>query len=82
MNPYTLTFGKEPNQHISRIKQTNEIINLFQEDTTQAFIITGVRGSGKTVLMTEVAKRLADEDWVTIELNSSDALISQLPVVL
>lgn len=47
MNPYTLTFGKEPNQHISRIKQTNEIINLFQENTTQALIITGVRGGGK-----------------------------------
>ena len=54
MNPYTLTFGKEPNQHISRIKQTNEIINLFQEDTTQALIITGVRGSGKTVLMKNI----------------------------
>ena len=78
MNPYTLTFGKEPNQHISRIKQTNEIINLFQEDTTQALIITGVRGSGKTVLMTEVAKRLADEDWVTIELNSSTDMLKSL----
>lgn len=50
MNPYTLTFGKEPNQHISRIKQTNEIINLFKENTTQALIITGVRGREKPYL--------------------------------
>ena len=71
MNPYTLTFGKEPNQHISRIKQTNEIINLFQENTTQALIITGVRGAGKTVLMTEVAKRLADEDCKTKKVSLS-----------
>lgn len=78
MNPYTLTFGKEPNQQIPRIKQTNEIIDLFKEDTNQALIITGVRGSGKTVLMTEVAKRLADEDWITVELNSSTDMLKSL----
>ena len=29
-NPFTLTFGKEPTEYISRVAQTNEIMNLFK----------------------------------------------------
>ncbi len=28
-NPFTLTFGKEPTEYISRVAQTNEIVNDF-----------------------------------------------------
>ncbi len=28
-NPFTLTFGQQPTQYISRINQTNEIIETF-----------------------------------------------------
>ena len=31
-NPYTLVFGKEPHQIISRAAQTVEIIETFRED--------------------------------------------------
>ena len=36
----------------------------------QIYMITGIRGSGKTVLMTDVSRRLKTEDnWTVIELN-------------
>ena len=42
-------------------------------------MITGVRGSGKTVFMTEVSKEFdAEEDWITVELNSSANLLEDL----
>lgn len=71
-NPYTLVFGKEPAQVISRTAQIIEIVDTFREEnpSQQVYIITGVRGSGKTVLMTEAAREIAsDEDWVVVELN-------------
>ena len=51
-NPFTLSFGKKPAQFISRITQTNEIVENFMQETpsTQIYMLTGVRGSGKTVL--------------------------------
>lgn len=80
-NPYTLTFGKEPTQQISRLLQTDAIIEAFEEDppSNQVFIFTGVRGSGKTVLMSSIKNRLEEEeDWITVELNSSTDMLQSL----
>ena len=59
-NPYTLVFGKEPTQIISRAFQATEIIDKFcnESPTQQVFMITGVRGTGKTVFMTEISKKI------------------------
>lgn len=80
-NPFCLTFGKEPYQLISRYVPMNEIINAFTEEkpSQQVYMITGVRGSGKTVFMNSVSKELKeDNDWVVIELNSSGELLKEL----
>ena len=59
-NPFTLTFGRSPLESVDRPVQINEIIEAFSSDTInqQMFIFTGVRGSGKRVLMTEISLRL------------------------
>ena len=75
--PYNLMFGKEPKQVISRTMQKETILDSFREETCQVYIITGVRGSGKTVLMTEISKQLQSEDWEVAELNPKrDMLLS------
>lgn len=84
-NPYTLTFGKSPEQIIERLSQMNEIISVFRNDppTQQTYIITGVRGSGKTVFMTEIIKRLEKwTDWITIELNPERDLLTGIAAKL
>ena len=84
-NPYTITFGKEPLQSIPRFTETNEVLDAFLNDppNQQTFIITGVRGSGKTVLMTEIRKTLQKKpDWETVELSTSQNLLLTLAQTL
>lgn len=84
-NPFTLMFGKEPLQMITRLSQMNEIINSFSSDspTQQIYMITGVRGAGKTVFMTTAAKHFREEkDWVVVELNPEKDLLVGLAAKL
>lgn len=62
-NPFTLSFGKKPLQYISRLTETNQILESFCAEipSNQIYMITGVRGSGKTVMMTNIASELRKE---------------------
>jgi hypothetical protein len=84
-NPYTLTFGREPARLISRDAILAQIEESFAGDppSQQVFLITDVQGSGKTVLMTELSKRLRREDeWVVIELNPERDMLQALAAKL
>ncbi len=84
-NPFTLSFGKKPAQFISRIAQTNEIMEAFSssEPSSQIYMLTGVRGSGKTVLMTTISRMLAkDHRWIILELNPARDLLQSLAAKL
>ena len=75
-NPYVLQFGVEPNQFIPRKDETQKIENSFFTEgiSQQCFMITGVRGSGKTVFMTNLAEKCKDLGWFVINLNISSDL--------
>lgn len=78
-NPFTLTFGKSPLESIERPLQVNEIINAFTAEPVnqQIFLLTGIRGSGKTVMMTDISHKLNERnDWIVIELNPSTDLLN------
>lgn len=80
-NPFSLSFGKCPINTVGRIAQTNEILDAFTSDpiNQQMFAITGVRGVGKTVLMSEISNILRNkEDWIVVDLNSSADLLFTL----
>ena len=80
-NPFTLSFGKKPVQYISRLAQTNQILTAFQEEnpTNQFFMITGVRGAGKTVMLTNIAMEMRKKsDWIVIELNPMRDILQSL----
>lgn len=85
MNPFSLTFGKEPVAVISREKQLNEIVEGFTAENPefQVCMITGVRGSGKTVMMTEVSTEIKkDKNWIVVELNPERDLLHALAAEL
>ncbi|MBP3853852.1 MAG: ATP-binding protein, partial [Erysipelotrichaceae bacterium] len=72
MNPYNLSFGKKPNQSISRMAQLQPVLEDFRsaQPSQQVYILSGVRGSGKTVAMTELAESIQKEDdWIVVECN-------------
>ena len=84
-NPFSLSFGKEPNSLISRDIQNEEILESFTAENPafQVCMITGVRGAGKTVALTEIAKKLRREkQWVVIDLNPELDLLHQLAAEL
>lgn len=71
-NPFNLTFGKQPKYFIPRPEETMQIIEDFTDDepSTQLYLITGPRGSGKTVLMSAVSNKIKeDKDWIVIPLS-------------
>ena len=80
-NPYTITFGKEPQSLIPRALQQSTILDEFQRvsPSNQVYVVVGPRGSGKTVFMTNVSKSLAKEDgWICVELNPERSLLEGL----
>lgn len=79
-NPFTLTFGKKPENFIARYEITETILDTFRNTSlSQTYLIEGVRGSGKTVLMTAIANELkADDEWVVVNLNPSLSLLDDM----
>ena len=83
-NPFELTFGLKPSNYISRLKQNEEIVsNFVSERGNKVFLITGVRGTGKTVMLSHIAKQFEDKkDWIAVELIPSYDMLEQLAASL
>jgi hypothetical protein len=80
-NPFAINFGKIPTQYISRDIILDEIIGYITDTTVQnsCFMLTGARGSGKTVMMTSIEKEaLKYEDFIVIRLNPARDMLSGL----
>lgn len=80
-NPYSIAFGTEPSELISRGGDIDKIIDTFNSPTpsTTTYIITGVRGSGKTVTMAKIIEQLRnDKGWIAITLNQNRDLLTAL----
>lgn len=84
-NPFTLVFGKSPLESIARLAQTSEIIDSFSAEIVnqQIYMITGVRGTGKTVMLNDIAKHFSsDKDWIVLELNPDRNLLESFAAKL
>lgn len=86
VNPYVLQFGQEPAQMIPRYAQIMQVEDAFFSDgvTQQIFMITGIRGSGKTVFMTNIAEKCLTNGWIVVNVNVSShiSVIEQIVVEL
>ena len=72
---------RKPVQYVSRIVQTNRIIEDYEAvpAVNQIYMVTGVRGSGKTVMMINIADILSKrDDWIVVELNATRDLLQSL----
>jgi len=80
-NPFTLIFGKEPASSIPRDDILSEIVMDFSRPnpTTQVYIITGARGSGKTVLLSELYQYFDQQnDWISVDVNPHRNILEDL----
>jgi len=76
-NPFTLNFGLEPTSYISRKQQTDEVIGNFSADPSplHVYMITGVRGCGKTVFLSEIEDYFRKEEWIICDLSVESDLL-------
>ena len=84
-NPFTLSFGNKPFEYVSRENDKRDLIEKLKSPTpmSHCFIITGVRGSGKTVMLNTISKQFKeDEDWIVIGLNPEDDMREALAAKL
>lgn len=85
INPFIIAFGQEPEIMIDRGAELNKIENTFlsPRPTTQVYMITGVRGSGKTVALTSICEKFAkNKDWIVVELNATENMLEALAAKL
>lgn len=78
---FTLTFGQMPSNYIERGEIAEKIKGMLSLDypLSHSVAITGVRGSGKTVLLTRVAKMMsAMKEWIVIDVNPNREVLSQV----
>ena len=80
-NPYTVGFGKIPVQYQSRDIVIDSICDAFESDVPdeQAFKLCGIRGTGKTVTMTSIERKLQEEkDWIVIGVRPDTDIIKDI----
>lgn len=79
-NPFNITFGELPTSLVSREKEINLIKKTFDNEKpdSKVFIISGPRGSGKTVLLTYLTQELKKEGYLCVDLNPFEDLNEQL----
>ena len=84
-NPFTVIFGVEPQSIIPRKNEFMKVVDVFESDKplTYGYVITGVRGCGKTVLMTALQNYFLKKDnWLVLRLNPDidlfESAVSQL----
>ena len=72
MNPFSLTYGKKPYSSVARQEFADKITNDFTTtpSATMSYVITGIRGSGKTVLLRTITYQFKAEDsWLLVDIN-------------
>ena len=80
-SPFNITFGERPKNYINRESEFNSIVEVFDSEIpeTKIKIITGPRGCGKTVLLSQVKKYYDDKDsWITADVNPNGDILEQL----
>ena len=84
-NPFTIIFGMEPQSFIPRNEEFFRITVDFESEhpSSVGYAITGVRGCGKTVLLTQIQNHFAGNGkWLVLRLNPDldfySSAISQL----
>lgn len=84
-NPFSLTFSRVPRTYIERTQETEEIITAFTDEysSSQLYLISGVRGSGKSVMMADIEGELREMDeWLVVDLSSAENLLDEFAAAL
>lgn len=80
-NPFTPTFGHVPYQLAGRTDYIDDIVGGLANlpgDPNRSTVFVGPRGSGKTVLLTAVARIAAEQGWISVNVSARDGMLEEL----
>ena len=80
-NLFSITFGKQPLNYIVREKECKRIIDDFSNASpfSNVYIITGIRGSEKTVMLSYIYNYFNNLDnWIVVDLGPKDNLLENI----
>ena len=79
-NPFTLMYGIKAESIIPRNDSYNKIISSFENNKSiLMYLITGIRGCGKTVLLRKCYDYFYNKkDWIAIDLNPQGEILNSL----
>lgn len=72
-NPFIISFGRETDNYIDRLREMDDVISDFSSPSPSSFVyaVTGSRGSGKTVFLAKVARYFSSQDdWIVVDPGS------------
>lgn len=88
-NPFTTTFSKAPEYTYIATHKTAEILENFsyENPSESVYKITGVRGSGKTVILAKIEEELKsgankENGWLVFDLNPARDMLGQIAAML
>lgn len=88
-NPFTTTFSKTPEYTYIETQKIDEILENFSYDnpTECVYKITGVRGSGKTVILAKIEEELRsdffkEKGWLVLDLSPARDMLEQMAAML
>ena len=79
-NPFTLMYGITSKSVISRDEEMGRIVKAFVDDDSMlSYLITGIRGTGKTVLLKAIERQLVNlGGWIIVNINPQGEITSSL----
>ena len=88
-NPFTTTFSKTPEYTYIHTEKTEEILEnfVYENPSESVYKITGVRGSGKTVILAKVEEELKNNEnryinWLVFDVNPTRDILEQIAAML
>jgi hypothetical protein len=76
-NPFNPQFGKRPAQFIGREVLINDFLQGLENpnDPNRTTIITGIRGSGKTAVLSDVQQSLDPQRHLVVDFTARDGML-------
>jgi len=79
-NPFNPQFGKRPQQFIGRDLIINDFLQSLTDvnDPHRTTILTGIRGSGKTAILSDVHASVDTDACVVVDITAHDGMLLEI----
>ena len=79
-NPFNPSFGKRPTHFYGRQEITRAIIDAVDDENSpwRTTLITGIRGSGKTALLSDIKYHLDSKDVISLYIVPNEAMLDEI----